>query len=252
MTKHCDDHGDYEVLAGSFMGIEVECRCPGCVDEALAENAKKLLAQDKADNEAFIRGLISNANIPDRFKNASLLSYEATTPEQKQALKVCDIYSNDLLKNDLSVKPGSGDALFLLGNYGTGKTHLAIGILNRVLRRGISGIYTETLQMIRDIRSSYGDHSKSEQGLIDKYVYTKLLVLDELGVQFGTEAEKILLFEVLNGRYKLSKPTIIISNLEVSEVTNYLGDRVYDRLRSGNSQLVVMEWKSYRMRENDE
>ena len=242
MTKHCNDHADYEVLAGTFMGIEVECRCPGCVEEALADKAIKLVAADKADNEARIRILIVQANIPDRFKSSSLYNYEATTGEQKQALEVCNHYAD-------AIHHKSGDALFLLGNYATGKTHLAIGILNRVLRHGISGIYTETLQMIRDIRSSYTDHSKSEQGMIDKHVYTKLLVLDELGVQFGTEAERILLFEVLNGRYKLDKPTIIISNLAVSDVTKYLGDRIYDRLRSGNSQLVVMEWESYRRRE---
>ena len=73
-----------------------------------------------------------------------------------------------------------------------------------------------------------------------------LLILDEVGVQFGSDAEKLILFEIINTRYQDMKPTILISNLTLVELGKYIGERVVDRMREGGGAILSFDWDSYR------
>ena len=88
----------------------------------------------------------------------------------------------------------------------------------------------------------------TEQDAIDALVMPDLLILDEVGVQFGTVTESLIMFEILNGRYEKVRPTIVMSNLTEDEITEYLGSRVVDRLKEGGGVLVAFDWDSYRGR----
>jgi DNA replication protein DnaC len=57
-----------------------------------------------------------------------------------------------------------------------------------------------------------------------------LLILDEFGIQIGSEHEKMLLFRIINKRYENLKPTILISNLSPAEIKNF-EERIFDRLK---------------------
>jgi DNA replication protein DnaC len=73
-----------------------------------------------------------------------------------------------------------------------------------------------------------------------------LLVMDEVGVQYGTDAEKVLLFDVINRRYQDVMPTILLTNLDKAGLREYLGDRAFDRIRE-NGLLVPFVWESHRV-----
>lgn len=73
-----------------------------------------------------------------------------------------------------------------------------------------------------------------------------LLILDEVGVQHGSDTEKLILFEIINGRYEAARPTIVISNLDAAGLEQFLGERAFDRLREGGGRLVVFDWESHR------
>lgn len=73
-----------------------------------------------------------------------------------------------------------------------------------------------------------------------------MLILDEVGVQFGSESEKIILFEILNERYLNMKPTILISNLNPAALQEYVGERVMDRMRENGGIILKFDWKSHR------
>jgi DNA replication protein DnaC len=90
--------------------------------------------------------------------------------------------------------------------------------------------------------------AKKEAHALRDLVEPDLLILDEVGVQFGSDTEKLILFDIINGRYEASRPTIVISNLAVPELEGYLGVRAFDRLREGGGRLVACNWASYRAR----
>jgi DNA replication protein DnaC len=73
-----------------------------------------------------------------------------------------------------------------------------------------------------------------------------LLILDEVGVQFGSETEKQILFSLLNGRYKAMLPTLLISNLTRDELAVCIGTRNLDRLQEGAGTFISFDWDSYR------
>ena len=70
--------------------------------------------------------------------------------------------------------------------------------------------------------------------------------VDEIGVQFGSDTEKMFIFEVLDGRYNKMKPTILISNLPISGIKECIGDRCIDRLREDGGKVIVFDFESQR------
>lgn len=109
-------------------------------------------------------------------------------------------------------------------------------------------MYVTVSEMLRHIRSTYSSAStKTEQEVFDDYILVDLLVLDEVGVSIGDEGKRqALIFDVLNGRYSLNKPTIVLSNLLPSEMKEYLGHRVWDRLLEHRAPIVKFNWGSFR------
>lgn len=131
----------------------------------------------------------------------------------------------------------------ITGRPGTGKNHLAVSIVREWTgRRKI----LKLAEMIRDIRQAYSAHT-NEQYDIERYAHLDLLALNEVGIQFGTEAERNLLFEVLDLRYENMLPTILISNLNVQGIKDFVGGRVVDRLLE-NGTVLEFTWESYRTR----
>jgi DNA replication protein DnaC len=73
-----------------------------------------------------------------------------------------------------------------------------------------------------------------------------LLIIDEIGVQFGSPFETNLMFDILNERYEKLRPTLLLSNLTAPEIKAFLGERIYDRLREDGGQFVPFDWQSHR------
>ena len=242
MIKTCNKHGEYKSTEGKLFNKTIWSSCPQCIGDYEKKVDNKLSEDELRITKEKLKRIYEIASIPERFKDCSFENFIAEDRKRIQSLSVCKSYYDNFydIKN-------TGSSLFLCGNFGTGKTHLAIAILNELIKSETgSGKYTTTLRMIRDIRSSYRGGKYSEQEIIDRYVNYPLLILDEIGVQFGTEGEKILLFEVINGRYENYKPSILISNLSIKGIENYLGERAIDRLKSKSGSLVVMDWESFR------
>ncbi|EQD56002.1 DNA replication protein dnaC, partial [mine drainage metagenome] len=80
------------------------------------------------------------------------------------------------------------------GNTGTGKTHLACAIANELLRQGKSALFVRAYEVLRTIRDTWKGGEKTELAVIREFVAPDLLILDEVGVQYGSESERIELF----------------------------------------------------------
>ncbi len=231
-SETCPEHGEYtatgarQLWSGDKMWWSM---CPECSkqkdEEAIRVQEEDFKIRESKDLER--RG------IRGRMLDMTFEAYRATTSEQKEALVRCTRYAADLDGN-----------LLLIGSVGTGKTHLGAAIARSTDR----GEYTTPMRMIRDIRRSYSkDENASEQGLIDRWASKPLLVIDEVGVQHSTNAEQLLIYEVINDRYIQDLPTVLISNETVEGMTQILGERVMDRLAE-NGRVVAFTWESYRRR----
>jgi DNA replication protein DnaC len=101
--------------------------------------------------------------------------------------------------------------------------------------------------MVRRVKDTWSDDRvETEKQAIQALASVHLLILDEVGVQFGSPFEENLMFDVLNSRYENRLPTILISNLTSEKAATFLGERVVDRLREDGGSVVVFDWQSHR------
>ncbi|MBU2821530.1 ATP-binding protein [Acidithiobacillus caldus] len=242
-SVECPTHGPYESRKSRFAGKEIWTGCPACVAEVGAKQAR---AQELARRDAARKKVMERAAIPPRFANRTLENFSAECEGQRRALLIATAFAEgfgDALVN--------GRSMIFCGAPGTGKTHLAVGIAHAVIAKGYTAVFTTAMDAIRSVRETYRKGSdKTEREVITQFALADLTILDEVGSQLDTNAEKVTLFDLINRRYLDMKPTILISNLTLREVERYIGERAFDRLRENGGQAVVFNWASYRRRVN--
>lgn len=243
----CPSHGAYVATVTTYdFGFDKPMThtsgCPSCAAEAKAKKAADEAARKAGERHDKVATLIRRSFIPARFLDRSFDGYVAADRGQKIALGVCRAYAEKWPE-----RFQDGGSLVLTGGPGTGKTHLACAIGNAVMEAHLaSALFVPVSVMLRSIKETYRKNSdRSEQQAINDFCEPDLLILDEVGVQVGSEHEKLLMFEVLNERYQNMLPTILISNLPPDELEAFLGQRVMDRYRECGS-VIAFNWASHR------
>ncbi len=188
------------------------------------------------------RRLMESAAISSRYINCDFDNYVIDLPGQQTALDVCRDYAEHF--EDRARK---GSCLILCGNPGTGKNHLASAIARAVLSMGRSVLLATAYEIIARIRQTWqrGIGNSTELEVIRGFAEVGLLIIDEVGKTFGSDGERVHLFEVIDHRSRDLKPTIILSNEGVEGVEEYLGPAAFDRLCQ-NGDLLLFDWQSYR------
>jgi len=240
----CEIHEiNYEARSYKIGKTEHLESCPKCSEVTELANQEELQKQKLEAIRQRISLNFKRSEIPPRYTTRSFDNYDCYTEKHTAALGMAESYLK-LIKEDA----GKGTGLILSGGVGTGKTHLACAIGNEYIKVG-SVLFIKVSALIRRIRETYRPNStKTEQQAIDEFRGIDLLIIDEIGVQRGTQDEENILFEVIDDRYSFFKSTILISNLNINEIKKYLGERAVDRMRENGGSAIVMDWESYRHR----
>ena len=240
--ESCEQHGPF--VSRNWMG-NIWSRCPSCEAEREAKEKAEAEEQARAKRLDAWQRKIGQSGIPERFQGRTLDTYIAETDQQRKVLNFAQRYADEFDK-----ALASGMSLLLVGKTGTGKTHIACGIAMHVMQRQQRTVlFTTVLRAIRRIKDSWAKGAEeSESQAIASMVEPDLLIIDEVGVQLGSDFEKTMLFDILNDRYEKRRPTILMSNLSDQGVIAYLGDRIIDRIREDGGRVVPFNWESHRGR----
>lgn len=242
VEANCPTHGNYTAEVFRAGSLTSKSGCPACYEERAAAQQHEEARRGEDRKRERIKANRVACGLPERFIPATFDQYEAGDDGQKRALQTATAFAGNF--DDIAKR---GCSLTMLGTPGTGKTHLAAAIANKILDSGRSVFYRTAYGLLREIKSSWRpDPDQTETEIIARYAGADLLILDEVGVQFGSETEKVLLFEVLNTRYAELKPTVIISNLDEKGLAEFLGARIFDRLAESGSAVLAFRWGSYR------
>jgi DNA replication protein DnaC len=109
--------------------------------------------------------------------------------------------------------------LLFIGPCGVGKTHLAVAIINELIREKKAFCYfCDFRELIRKIQNSYSSDSVvTETDLLQPVFNSEVLVLDELGAKRTTAWVEDTVFYIINSRYNQKKLTLFTSNYLDSE-----------------------------------
>lgn len=247
-TALCSIHGEY--IQTTYKNGRIT-KCPDCERDSeerriKAEN-KKLEEEAEKRKSRRIDELLGNSGIPKRFQGKTFDNYQLSEGNAKQE----EVF-NRVVAFSEEFKPSqehSGRCIVMIGDTGTGKSHLACAVASHVIKKYCgTARFTSVSEINRLVRESKGYNAKySETEVIEAFGNYDLLIVDEVGIQSGSDAESRALFDVFNARYQNMKSTIVISNLNQAQVREALGQRIFDRLKEGGGEVLVFHWGSHRV-----
>jgi len=204
------------------------------------------------------QSLLGAARIPKRYEHCELASYTTDFPGAHPSLELAHFKASRFAQE---YDPRDGTGLLFTGTIGSGKTHLAVGVIKELTGKGVSCLFYDYRELLKEIQNSYNSTVQTTELDILRPVFeTEVLVLDELGAIKPTEWVGDTVSIILNARYNESRTTIITTNLPNLPPGEYrnnlpstskeaarqawqdktLGDRIGEPMRSRLHEMCVI------------
>ncbi|MDY0396806.1 ATP-binding protein [Virgibacillus halophilus] len=226
---------------GEIIIANLGCKCE---DIRLVEQA---IRQGKKNKMRKIERIFRNNSMMNKsLEKANFSTYNPTTPDLERAKGKLLEYANTFDVNE------SGNIL-LVGNYGTGKSHLAISVSKALMEKKFTSLFLSVPKLLTKIKHTYSAASQfSEADILELIGMVDLFVLDDLGAEYINMKNSTdnwahtKLFEVLDNR--AGKPTIFTSNLNSEQLEIKMNERNFSRILD-DTEIIQMNGPDYRRKE---
>jgi DNA replication protein DnaC len=232
------------------VSAEVCPLCDGTGWKSVNQNGDRRVTRCDCRLKARAQTLLEGARIPKRYEHCELSDFDTGFDGAHPSLQKALVSAKSFASN----YPVDNTGLLLMGPIGTGKTHLAVGILKELIRtKQIACVFYEYRELLKDIQNSYDPSVRaSELGILKPVFETEVLVIDELGSMRSSEWVEETVGFILNTRYNNQKTLVVTTNFEDLPPTQLLkknedvdrfkaqraardetlGDRISERMRS--------------------
>jgi len=225
--------------------------CPLCDDtgwRTVQGDAAHRVVRCGCWRERVTQTRLADANIPRRYQHCTIENFAAYNESLLRAA--------DKARRLVEAFPVVDKGLFLEGQPGVGKTHLAVSVLKQIIQAtGARGLFYDTRDLLRVIRSTYDPAIRTTEIEVLRPVMTAdLLVLDDLGAEKTSEWVEETMNLIVNTRYSERRLTIFTSNYQdIPDDTdpNSLVFRIGARMRSRLHEMCdfeVLDAADYRER----
>lgn len=162
--------------------------------------------------------LRETANIPPLYRQATFENF-STQPDNPVAQQILQRAVTTAASYAREYPFGTKkQGLMFIGDPGTGKTHLAVAVMKRLISRGFECVFFDYQNLLERIRSSYDQASGAAQReAYQTALDCEVLVLDDLGAHRVTDWVEDTVTSLITYRYNNNKPLITTTNLRDSE-----------------------------------
>jgi DNA replication protein DnaC len=201
------------------------------------------------------RALKEAAGVPPNYERATLENFEIPqdNPIARKALGEALMQVKGFVREfPAADHPG----LLLVGDTGTGKTHLAVAAMKILLERGHECVFFDFQNLLDRIRSGWDPNA----GAADREAYrtaldTEVLLLDDLGSHRTIDWIEDTVTSIITYRCNHQKPLIATTNLPDKEapgdprrkLSEVIGRRAHSRLHE-MCKVVEISVEDYRFK----
>lgn len=229
--------------------------CSTCKDaEWIFDKVKNSARPCKCREARLYKRIIESSGITEGFLAKSFDNYEVYNTGTNTALKAAKHFVS--VYDEIS--ESKNNSLALLGQVGSGKTHLTIAVANELMKKNI-GVrymqYREEMPLIKQVANNQEEYTRQ----INQYKNATVLLIDDLYKnaigkgQFGdylNDADKRVMFEIINHRYFTGKPVIISSECNFNTILDLdegIGSRLFEMCKGHIVEINGRE-NNYRLR----
>jgi DNA replication protein DnaC len=184
-----------------------------------------------------VDGIYAKAGIPERFKDAEISTFKIDVDDKHLAKLALARLTAEVFAEKFPVVDPPG--LLITGHVGSGKSHLAIGILKHIIReRKFTSVFADFRELLKRIRYSYNpEHAETEHSVLAPYLAADVLVLDDMGAEKDSDWVEETIGYILNARYNAKRSIIITTNLTLAPPI--LAEEAKDRTASASAQRAM-------------
>ena len=215
--KVCGEAKEAFFPKGDFMGMKKHSRQCACDRKAYEEEQKYF--KDKEHRELVSR------NTSICFDESRMEEWTFENADMSDAVMH---KAKSYVDNWEEMKRNHIGCLFW-GPVGTGKSYIAGCIANALMEQEISVRMSNFSAILNDLTASFEGRNE----YIERLCRFPLLILDDFGMERGTEYGLEQVYNVIDSRYRSRKPLIVTTNLSLTELQNPQDTahaRIYDRV----------------------
>ncbi len=201
--------------------VEIEYNCPLCKDLGY-KNGDMCKCLKREISEILLAG--SGFEKLENFES-SMQSCGTLEPVYKLMQQWC---RSDFKKS----------LIFLSGSTGVGKTHLMQCMANDLIERGMVVKVVTAFQLNQDFK----DFSKCyDDDILNKYLECEVLFIDDLGTEpIYKNVTLNYLYLIINERRMKKRPTVITSNLFLSDIRDHYDERLFSRIADRRTSINLL------------
>ena len=196
--------------------VHVMCSCE------IKRREEEQKAEARKQEMQAIEKLRSVSLLDEKLQKARLDTFTQTAENQR----LLKIVQNYIVNFDKMYAENQG--LLLWGPVGVGKSYAAAVIVNELLDRKTPVVMTSFIKLLKELGTFDTDNGK-----IDKINNAKLLIIDDLGAERGTDYTLERVYDIIDSRYRCNKPIILTTNLtmdQMKDCEDVRYNRIYDRI----------------------
>ena len=156
--------------------------------------------------------------LPLRYQS---VSYETDVPEE--------------VKQTFAEQIRNRNGMYIYGEAGVGKTHLACALAKYLLESGIDVMFYNTGDFLEKLREEFQKTNGEEDYFFSLFRETMdfkgVLVFDDIGAEKISDWARERIYLIINKKYEDMVPIIFTSNVDLEIISARMGDRVASRIK---------------------